>query len=155
GKQGADIVHEVLYKGESCGSIIIDSKNRQQWKKDFVTKLRQDQTDEGADHAILSSTVFPQGKKQLCVESGVIVASPVLVVILVDMLRKSLINMHVAKLGSAERATKLTRLYDFMTSAEFKQKMVEAEALTSDALQIEIDEQTAHTNIWKKRGTVL
>ena len=29
GQAGADILHEVLYKGEACGRIIVDSKNRQ------------------------------------------------------------------------------------------------------------------------------
>ena len=29
GQAGVDILHEVLYKGESCGKIIVDSKNRQ------------------------------------------------------------------------------------------------------------------------------
>src|SRR5207237_404012 len=116
---------------------------------------RQDQTDASAEHAILSSTVFPAGKKHLCIESGVIVASPTLVLMVVEMLRKSLINMHVAKLGTSERATKLTRLYEFMTSSEFKQKLAEAEALTNEALQIEVEEQQTHANVWKKRGKAL
>lgn len=80
GKAGADIIHEVLYKGEPCGRIIIDSKNRQSWHYDFVGKLRQDQVESGAEHAILATTVFPAGKKEICNESGVIVVSPVHVV---------------------------------------------------------------------------
>jgi len=44
GQPGADILHEVLYKGESCGRIIVDSKNRQRWGHEYVSKLRQDQT---------------------------------------------------------------------------------------------------------------
>jgi DNA repair exonuclease SbcCD ATPase subunit len=43
GQSGADLLHEVFYKGESCGRIIIDAKNRQAWQNGFVTKLRQDQ----------------------------------------------------------------------------------------------------------------
>src|SRR2546427_5393828 len=76
GEEGADILHEVLYKGELCGSIITDAKNRQGWQNVFVTKLRKDQVEAGAEHAILATTVFPAGKKDLCIESGVIVISP-------------------------------------------------------------------------------
>ena len=69
GQAGADIQHEVLYKGESCGKIIIDSKNRQSWQNTFVTKLRQDQVEAKAEHAILATTVFPAGKK-ICMLSS-------------------------------------------------------------------------------------
>ena len=69
GQAGADIHHDVMYKGQSCGRIVIDSKNHQGWQNGFVTKLRHDQTEAGAEHAILASTVFPAGKKELCIES--------------------------------------------------------------------------------------
>lgn len=155
GKPGGDIVVDVQYKGESCGTILIDSKNRQSWNASFVKKLRQDQTDAGANHAILATTVFPSGKKELCVDSSVIVVTPARAIVIVDLLRKAMISMHVAKLGAAERATKVTRLYAFITSTEFTQKMTEAESLTSDALQIDADEQQAHSNVWKRRGSLL
>lgn len=155
GKPGGDILQDVQYKGESCGTILIDSKNRNAWNLSFVKKLRQDQTDAGANHAILSTTVFPAGKKELCIESGVIVVAPARAVIIVDMLRKSMITMHTAKLGDAERTTKLTRLYAFMTSPDFTQKLNEAESLVGDALQIDVEEKRAHDNTWKKRGALL
>src|ERR1700722_257881 len=42
GQPGADILHEILYKGEVCGRIVVDSKNRQAWQNAFVDKLRKD-----------------------------------------------------------------------------------------------------------------
>lgn len=60
GQPGADIHHEVMYKGQSCGKIVIDSKNRHGWQNGFVTKLRQDQTEAGAEHAILSTQRVPK-----------------------------------------------------------------------------------------------
>ena len=155
GKPGGDILHEVLHKNESCGTIIIDSKNRQAWNASFVKKLRQDQTDAGADHAILSTSVFPSGKKELCVESGVIVVAQARAVVIIDVLRKAMVSMHVAKLGKAERATKLSRLYEYVTSTDFTQKLSEVDGLTADALQLDVDEKRTHDNVWKKRGTLL
>jgi hypothetical protein len=155
GKPGGDVLQEVRYKGESCGTILIDSKNRQAWQASFAKKLRQDQTDAGAAHAILATTVFPAGKKELCIESGVILVSPARATVVVELLRKAMICMHVAELGDSERTTKLTRLYAYMTSTEFTQKLTEAEALTGDALQIDVEEKKAHDNVWKKRGTTI
>ena len=76
GEEGADFLHEVLHKGQVCGRTIIESKNHRGWKNIFIAKLRHDQVEAGAEHAILATTVFPAGKKELCIESGVIVVSP-------------------------------------------------------------------------------
>jgi hypothetical protein len=62
GTPGADVIHEVMLNGKLCGKIVYDSKNRNGWKWEYVTKLREDQIAERADHAILSSNKFPAGK---------------------------------------------------------------------------------------------
>ncbi len=99
GQAGVDVLHEVLYKGESCGKIVIDSKNRQSWQNVFVTKLRQDQLEAKAEHAILATTVFPAGKKEMCIESGVIVIAPARVVYVTQLLRDTMVTMHVKGLA--------------------------------------------------------
>ena len=63
GQAGLDVRHWVLYKGEICGQIVYESKNQQGWAWNWISKLRQDQIDAGADHAILATTVFPAGRK--------------------------------------------------------------------------------------------
>ena len=72
------------------------------WQHAFVTKLRQEQSEAGADHAILATPVFPSGRKELFVDSGVIVVSPARVRAMVEVLRKALIAMHIARLSDAE-----------------------------------------------------
>ena len=151
----ANLLHDVRYKGKSAGRILIDAKPRGAWQQAFVTKLRQEQSDTGADHAILSTTIFPAGKRELFVDGGVIVVAPARVRAIVEVLRKALIAMHVAKLSDAERADKVGRLFKFITSSTFKRKLSEASDLANEALQIDVDEKRAHDNVWKKRGTVL
>ena len=38
GEPGADIRHEVMHKGEVCGTILYDSKNRQLWQNAHAQK---------------------------------------------------------------------------------------------------------------------
>lgn len=149
------IVHDVRYKGKSSGKIVIDATPRGAWQHAFVTKLRQAQTELAADHAILSTPVFPAGKRELFIESGVIVVAPARVRAMVEVLRKALIAMDVAKMSDAERSDKLNRLYRFITSTGFKRKLAEASDLASEALEIDVQEKRAHDSVWKKRGTVL
>jgi hypothetical protein len=155
GKASGNILHDIRYRGKSAGRILIDSRPRAAWQHAFVTKLRQDQSELGADHAILSTPVFPAGKRELFVEGGVIVVAPARVRAIVEVLRKALISMHVAKLSDTERSDKLHRLFKFITSPGFKKKLAEASDLAAEALEIDVQEKRAHDNVWKKRGTVL
>ncbi len=154
GQPGADILLEVLYKGQTCGRIIIDSKNRQGWQNVYVTKLRQDQVEARAEQAILASAAFPEGKKEMCIESGVIVVSPARVVHIVQILRQAMITMHVRGLSIKERAGKMSRLYELITSESYSRRFSEAGKLTKDILDLDVQEKKAHDNVWKKRGTV-
>ncbi|HYC61328.1 MAG TPA: DUF2130 domain-containing protein [Thermoanaerobaculia bacterium] len=155
GKAAGMILHDVRYKGESAGKILVDMKRRSAWQHAFVTKLRQAQTEASADYALLSTAVFPAGRKELFVDSGVVVVAPARVSVLVDVLRRTLIAMHVAKLSDAERNDKLSALFRFITSSGFKKKLGEAEDLTGEALELDVQEKRAHDNVWKKRGMVL
>ena len=150
-----NLLLDVRYKGKSAGKLLIGSKPRASWQQAFLTRLREEQSEAGADHAILATTAFPAGKKELFVDSGVIVVAPARVRAIVEVLRKALISMHVAKLSDAERSDKLNKLFRFITSATFKRKLAEASDLTSEALQIDVDEKRSHDLVWRKRGTVL
>jgi len=154
GQAGADIQHEVLYKGVCCGKIIVDSKNRLSWQNGFVTKLRRDQVEAGAEHAILATTVFPAGKKEMCIESGVIVISPARVVHITQLLRDAMVTMHVKGLSLQERSSKMTRLYKLITSESYSRKFAEAGKLTEEILELDVQEKKAHDNVWKKRGAL-
>src|ERR1700692_4506900 len=75
GAAGADIIHDVVHGGKVCGRIVYDAKNRNAWRNEYVTKLRQDQITAEADHAILASLKFPADARQLHVQEGVISAT--------------------------------------------------------------------------------
>jgi len=155
GLPGADIHHEVYYKGRSCGKIVYDSKNRRDWKAEYASKLRSDQTEAGAEHAILSTNVFPRGEKELCLRDDVIVASPARVKYLVQLLRDRLVDMHIRNLSVEERTGKMAQLYQLIASPAFKQKLKEVDRLGDELLELDVEESRAHQNVWKKRGLLM
>lgn len=152
GETGADIHHEVFHKGQSCGVIVIDSKNRKAWQNTFVTKLRQDQVGAEAHHAILATTVFPSGEQELCVRDGVIVVTPARTVFILQLLRSSMVRMHIQGLSMKERSAKMGRLYTYITSEACAQRFREASKLTDDLLALDVQETKDHQNVWAKRG---
>src|SRR5438477_4525108 len=134
-RRSADnLLLDVRYKNKSAGKLLIAAKPRAAWQQAFVTKLRQEQSEAGADHAILATAVFPAGKKELFIDSGVIVVAPACVRAIVEVLRKALVAMHVAKLSDAERGDNLNKLFKFITSAAFNRKLGEASELAGEAL---------------------
>lgn len=116
GVRGSDILIEILNKNEVAGKIIIDCKNVKKWSHNYTRKLRVDQLSEGADFAILSTSMFPKGKMQLCLQDHVVVADPARVLVLVSVFRREIIRNHGLKLGADARAQKSERLYGLMTS---------------------------------------
>jgi len=156
GQAGPDIRHHVVYKAEVCGQIVYDSKNQHQWRDIRVSKLHQDQVDSGAEHAVLATTVFPAGKKEIYVdESGVIVVHPARAVHIAHLLRKSAISMHVKGLGQKEWAEKTKKLYEFINSNEFRQQFDHVQSLTEELLEVDVREKKAHDKVWKERGQLL
>jgi hypothetical protein len=155
GQTGADILHEILYKGQVCGRIIIDSKNRKAWQDGFITKLRADQIAAKADHAILSTNVFKSGKKELFVENGVIAVSPARVVYIIELLRAAILRMHTLGLSAKERAGKMAELYKLITSSEYTHKFEELGRLAEDLSELDVEETKEHQRVWKKRGSTV
>lgn len=152
GQPGADIVHKVQHKGVVCGRIIYDSKHREAWQNLFASKLREDQIAMKADHAILSTTVFPSGKKELCLQEGIIIANPARVAHIAELLRNAVVKMHIRGLSLQERTGKMNKLYEFITSERCAQLFGEAGKVTDDILDLDVEEGKEHQRVWKTRG---
>jgi len=155
GQPGADIHHDVVHKGEVCGRIVYDSKNRQGWQNTYVTKLREDQLEAHAEHAILSTPVFPSGKKELCIISDVVVVNPARAVHIVYILRQAMVSMHVHGLSMKQRSEKTDRLYKFITSRAYSQRFDQVARLTDEMLELDVQEKKTHDSVWKRRGSLL
>ena len=120
-----------------------------------MTKLLQDQINAKAQHAVLAATVFPSPKKDLCIESGVVVVNPARAIYIAHLLRNAMTAMHVRGLSDKEKAGKTKQLYEYITSYEHKQKFDQVVNLNKAIQQVDVDEREAHLKVWNKRGALL
>jgi len=155
GEEGADIIHKVVYKDRPCGCIVYDSKNRAAWRNDYVSKLRRDQLAAKADHAILSSRVFPAGARQLHIQDGVIISNPARVIALVEMIRSHVVQMATLRTTNQAREQKMAQLYEFITSDRCAQLLDQIDTLADTMLELEVSETKAHQATWKRRGELI
>jgi hypothetical protein len=150
--RGADIIHRVIHSGAIAGTILYDSKNRARWTNNYVSKLRDDQREARADFAILSTTTFPRGVRQLHVIENVIIASPARVVALSGLLRRQVVLAHVLRMSNQARDEKKERLFDFVTSERCAQLLDRFAKLADDMTNLEVKEVASHQAVWRKRG---
>jgi hypothetical protein len=154
GAAGADIIHDVVHGGKVCGRIVYDAKNRNAWRNEYVTKLREDQVAAEAEHAILSSLKFPADARQLHVQDGVIIANPARVLALVQMLRRHIVQIHTFRLSNVERDSKTDALYEFIRSERCLQLFARIDGHAESLLKLQAQERKAHDTTWKRQGTV-
>jgi hypothetical protein len=154
GVRGPDVIVEVIHRGIVAGRIILDSKDHSRWSNRFTQKLRDDQIAANADFAILSSNVFPAGKQHIHVQDNVIVASPARVPVLVELLRRLVIQNHLLKLSIEARNEKADAIFDFITSAACSDLFERVAKLTSEMEVIDRAETVAHEKVWSKRADV-
>jgi hypothetical protein len=154
GAAGADIIHDVVHGGKICGRIVYDAKNRNAWRNEYVTKLREDQIAADAQHAILSSLKFPADARQLQAQDGVIIANPARVLALVQMLRRHIVQIHTLRLSNVERDSKTDALYEFIRSERCSQLFARIDGHAENLLKIQAQERKAHDTTWKRQGTV-
>ena len=151
GAAGADIIHVIVHKSKECGTIIYEFKNSTAWRNDYVTKLREDQIAEKAEHAILSTCKLPADVHQIDIREGVIVALPERVLVLAEILRREIVHSHELRRSGVEREQKTDALYSYITSPAFGQHLEFIDIVTSKMFELDSSEQKAHKALWKKR----
>jgi hypothetical protein len=155
GVNGADVIHEVVHNGRTCGKIVYDAKNRDAWQNGFAVKLNADKLAQGADHAILSSNKFPKDKREIHLQDGVIVAAPARVPAIVEILRDQLIRLHELRISNEERDGKTEDLYAFITSEHCRQLIGQMEAQAGKMLDLDAKEVEAHRRVWDQRKKLI
>lgn len=155
GTPGADIRQVVMDHGKECGTILYESKNLKKWCPDHVTKLREDQVAEKAEHAVLSTHKFPQGTSQVHNQDGVVIVNPARVVAVATILRQHILQVHTLRLSEVERESKTAELYDFITSEPFTQLLSQIDERANGLLELQEKEMKWHQNNWKKQGETI
>lgn len=153
GQRGADVLQTVrTAAGQTCGKIIWEAKRAENWSDKWLQKLKDDQQSVGADIAVLVTTVMPRGvTDSFCRVGDVWVVNPQVMRPVAETLRVILLEGQRLKLVNTGRNEKMEQLYNYLSSAQFAQRMRTMldglEAMRSDLES----EKRAMQKIWAKR----
>ncbi len=157
GVRGADLIQTVrLRSGTVCGRIVWETKRAEHWSNAWIAKLKDDQQAAGGELAVLVSTAFPAGiDEPMAMYEGVWLVRPGFVRALAEALRTVLIESQRQKVIAVGREESMEALYNYVTSAQFAQKVravVDAYQQMRDDLE---KEKAAMARLWKKREAQL
>jgi len=153
GARGADVIQTVrLRSGAVCGRIVWETKRAENWSNAWVGKLKDDQQAAGGELAVLVSTAFPAGiEDPMVMYEGVWLVRPDLIRALAEALRTVLIESQRQKSISAGKGESMEALYNYITSAQFAQK-VRAVVDAYEQMRSDLEkEKAAMQRLWKKR----
>lgn len=152
GVTGADVIQTVKNRmGQTCGTIIWESKQTKAWTEGWVAKLKDDQRAAKADIAIITSHVLPKDVTGFGPYCGIWVTEYVSAIALAVALRAGLEEIAVAKLSAVGKNEKMDAIYNYLSGTEFKQKIegiVEAFTVMKEDLE---KEKKSIMSAWAKR----
>lgn len=154
GARGADCIQTVITQsGQVAGKIIYESKNTKNWSDKFIQKLKQDNLNAKADIMVIVTKAMPKdvtGKYALI--DGVWVTNLQGVRDMSLMLRYGLLKTHAVMIKQSGKKDKMSLLYDYLTSEEFKatfESILDGFKSLQDSHH---DEQRKMQLLWKKRA---
>ena len=129
GQRGGDVKHHVHARsGTRAGLLLWETKRASVWNAQWLAKLKDDMREAGADVGVLitTGTAIPKewaAGTQFGLVDGVWVAVWSVAVQLGEALRAGLLDVHKQRLVSAGKGEKMEAVYDYVTSAQFAQKL--------------------------------
>lgn len=152
GQNGADAIHIVRTQyGKECGTIAYESKRTKNFSEGWISKLKDDMREHGANHGILVTEVMPKDMITFGLRNGVWVCTFKEVAGLASAIRQICITEANIKATEVNRTEKIQALYNYLMSSEFKHR-VEAIIEAASEMRVNIDkERRSMLAFWKKQ----
>jgi len=156
GKAGADTLQTVhTATNRDCGKILYESKRGQKFEAKWIPKLKDDAKEANADMGVLITQTMPSDIPYFGEKDGVTICSYTYYKALANTLRDFIIRQSSVAISQENKGDKKERLYDFVTSNEYR---LSIQAIVDNFSQMKIDldkEKLAMTNAWKKREKLI
>jgi len=152
GANGADCLQIVnTREHQNCGSIYYESKRTKAFQPAWIEKFKNDIRLKRANIGVLVTEVMPSGMDRMGMRDGIWICTYEEFKGLSAVLRQSLIQVNQAVQAQENKGDKMSMLYDFLTSNEFR---LQIEGIVEGFTQMQGDldaEKRAMQRIWKQR----
>jgi hypothetical protein len=152
GEHGGDVLHRVAGSfGQSCGTILWESKRTKNWSDGWLIKLREDQRQAKAEISIMVSQALPKEVETFEFIDGVWVTHPKAALPVAIAMRHTLMEVASARQASEGQQTKMEMVYQYLMGPRFRQR-VQAIVEGFSSMQQDLDkERKVIMKQWAKR----
>lgn len=148
GKNGADVIQRVYNKqGTPCGTILWELKHRKSWSDKWLQKLKDDQREIKATHAVIVSTVLPPGIELAKFRDGVWIIDFSAIMVVATMLRNSMIAITRTLSTMKVENDKIEQLRNYFITGQAFRHWAEATLESCIAMKADLDSEKR----WKKK----
>lgn len=151
GEQGADVRQDIFHKGVPCGLIVYESKNRKDWQNAYIDRAKQYKVMYKTSSVILVSISFPAGEQNFCIREGIVIVHPSIVVPIAEIIRATILKLHLANLSLQERETKIKEVYEYISGEHFKVQIDGIVTNIADLQKVQQKEKEEHDRVWSKQ----
>ncbi|MDO6738610.1 DUF2130 domain-containing protein [Wenyingzhuangia sp. 2_MG-2023] len=152
GATGADCLQTVNTREQiNCGTIYYESKRTKAFQPAWIDKFKNDIRDKGANIGVLVTEVMPSDLDRMGMKDGIWICTYEEFKGLCAVLRQSIIQWSRVLHNQENKGDKMSLLYDFLTSNEFRLQM---EGIVEGFTQMQMDlqkEKNAMARLWKQR----
>lgn len=152
GARGGDCIQTIHTRSAShCGKIYYESKRTKAFQPSWIEKFKKDIREKGVNIGVLVTESMPADMPQMGQKDGIWICTFADLPSLSHVLRDSLITIHRVLAQQDNRGDKMSLVYDFVTSDEFR---LQVEAIVEGFTQMQSDletEKRAMARIWKQR----
>jgi hypothetical protein len=152
GARGGDCIQSVHTREmQNCGTIYYESKRTKDFQRTWIEKFKADIREKGADVGVLVTEVMPSELQRMGLIDGIWICSYEEFKALCFILREGVIDVARANRSQENKSDKMSLLYGYLTSNEFKMQ-IEAIVEGFSQMQSDLDkERNAMQRIWKQR----
>ena len=152
GITGADCIQYINTRDlKNCGSIYYESKRTKNFSESWIDKLKKDMQSTSSAIGVIVTETMPSDMDRMGMRNGVWVCNFAEFKGLCFVLRESLVMLRKNVIVQENKGDKMSMLYDFLTSQEFKMQIETiVEGFTSMQSQLETEKRSMHRQ-WKER----
>lgn len=152
GEFGGDVLQRVIGpQGQSCGTILWETKRTKNWSEGWLAKLREDQRTAKAEVALLVSHALPKDVSSFDLRDGVWVTEARCAIPVAISLRQSLVELAAVRQANEGQQGKMEIMYQYLTGPGFRHRVQGIVEKFSD-MQADLDrERRTMTRLWAKR----
>jgi len=152
GKKGADCLQIINTQySQNCGSIYYESKRTKAFQSSWIDKLKSDMRAMKASIGVIVTETMPSGMDIMGQIDGIWICSLREFRSLSQVLRESIVRVSDALVSQEGKGDKMSLMYDFLTSDEFKNHIKDIADAFID-MENDLDkERRAMEGLWKKR----